>query len=166
MYRSIISWFTKRVRPVSTSGKKFPRYAWAFWALPILFVLLSYLLIFKDLPSPAKLAQYNVPIATKIYDRNGKLLFDIFADQNRTPVGLSEMTATASCCILFIKIKTEPMFRFQTFRNISSKGQFRLKIKTSINIRGLMLSAVSFGHLLPTSLTVSYRVVLPSPNNW
>jgi penicillin-binding protein 1C len=48
-------------------------------------------LIFKDLPSPAKLAQYNIPISTKIYDRNGKLLFDIFADQNRSPVPLSEM---------------------------------------------------------------------------
>lgn len=73
------------------SRKSLPRWAWAFWALPVLLVLTSYLLIFKDLPSPAKLAQYNIPISTKIYDRNGKLLFDIFADQNRSPVPLSEM---------------------------------------------------------------------------
>ena len=73
------------------SRKSLPRWAWAFWALPVLLVLTSYLLIFKDLPSPAKLAQYNISISTKIYDRNGKLLFDIFADQNRSPVPLSEM---------------------------------------------------------------------------
>jgi 1A family penicillin-binding protein len=89
MYRSIIAWLQKRVK--FKSGKKLPRWTWGFWLLPFLFVLLSYLFIFKDLPSPAKLAQYNVPIATKIYDRNGNLLFDIFADQNRTPVLLSEM---------------------------------------------------------------------------
>lgn len=71
--------------------KKIPRWAWAFWALPFLLVLMSYLLIFKDLPSPAKLAQYNIPISTKIYDRNGELLFDIYADQNRSPVPLSEI---------------------------------------------------------------------------
>lgn len=65
--------------------------AYAFWVLPVALILGSYLLIFKDLPSPTRLGRYDVPISTKIYDRNGKLLFDIFADQNRTPVPLSEM---------------------------------------------------------------------------
>jgi 1A family penicillin-binding protein len=54
-------------------------------------VLALYLTIFKDLPSPTRLASYDIPLATKIYDRNGKLLFDIFADQNRTAVPLSEI---------------------------------------------------------------------------
>ena len=47
-------------------------------------------LILKDLPSPSGLGKYDIPLATKIYDRNGKLLFDIFADENRTAVPLSE----------------------------------------------------------------------------
>src|SRR5450759_2063923 len=80
-----------RPKVISKSRKKIPLWAWAFWALPFLLVFTSYLFIFKDLPSPAKLAQYNIPISTKIYDRSGKLLFDIFADQNRSPVPLSEM---------------------------------------------------------------------------
>jgi len=76
--------------PKKIGGKK--TYAvYAFWVLPLALVLASYIFIFKDLPSPAKLAQYNLAISTKIYDRNGKLLFDIFADQNRTPVPLSEI---------------------------------------------------------------------------
>ena len=89
MFQSIISWLKKRVKV--KSGKKLPRWTWGFWLIPILFVVVSYLLIYKDLPSPAKLAQYNIPISTKIYDRNGALLFDIFADQNRSPVLLSEI---------------------------------------------------------------------------
>ncbi len=64
---------------------------WTFWVLPLLVVILSYLLIFKDLPSPTGLGKYDIPLATKIYDRNGKLLFDIFAEQNRTPVPLKDI---------------------------------------------------------------------------
>ncbi|MBI3955783.1 penicillin-binding protein [Candidatus Gottesmanbacteria bacterium] len=70
-------------------AKKFRRYL--FWLLPVGFILVSYLGILKDLPSPTKLANYEVPLATKVYDRNGTLLFDIFADQNRTPVPLKDI---------------------------------------------------------------------------
>ncbi|MDO9028647.1 MAG: transglycosylase domain-containing protein, partial [Candidatus Roizmanbacteria bacterium] len=63
----------------------------AFWLLPISIVLFVYFSIFKDLPSPTKLSSYDIPLATKIYDRNGTLLFDIFTDQNRSLVPLSEI---------------------------------------------------------------------------
>ena len=76
--------------------QKFRSFLWrkrlySFWILPIAIILFSYLAIFKDLPSPSKLGNYDIPISTKIYDRNGALLFDIFADQNRTPVALSDI---------------------------------------------------------------------------
>lgn len=70
--------------------KKRRRQLW-FWLIPLALVVLSYLLILKDLPSPTKLGRYDIPLSTKIYDRNGSLLFDIFADQNRTPVPLSDI---------------------------------------------------------------------------
>ena len=63
----------------------------AFWFLPVCLVLFVYFSIFKDLPSPTKLGSYDIPLATKIYDRNGTLLFDIFTDQNRSLVPLSEI---------------------------------------------------------------------------
>lgn len=66
-------------------------YLYSFWVLPIALIIFSYLVILKDLPSPANLGKYDIPISTKIYDRNGKLLFDIFAEQNRTPVTLSDV---------------------------------------------------------------------------
>jgi len=62
-----------------------------FWLFPALIISTFYWLILRDLPSPAKLGRYDVPIATKIYDRNGTLLFDIFVGQNRSPVPLSDI---------------------------------------------------------------------------
>ncbi len=65
--------------------------AYLFWLLPLGLLVGSYVLILKDLPSPTKLGSYDIPISTKIYDRNDKLLFDVFAEQNRTPVPLADI---------------------------------------------------------------------------
>lgn len=83
---------TKKEMLNQQSHQSIRRYfPYTFWLIPICLVVLSYLLILKDLPSPAKLGNYDVPIATKVYDRNEVLLFDIFAEENRTPVPLSEI---------------------------------------------------------------------------
>lgn len=77
---------------VAGRNKKISRRThYLFWLLPILFVSATYVLILKDLPSPTSLGKYDIPLSTKIYDRNGKLLFDIFSDQNRTQVPLSDI---------------------------------------------------------------------------
>jgi penicillin-binding protein 1C len=47
----------------------------------------------RDLPSPDRLTEREVELSTKIYDRNGKLLFDIYADQNRSLVTLDQIPA-------------------------------------------------------------------------
>ncbi len=57
----------------------------------IIFVVLSIFLL-KDLPSPRKLTNTeNYAVSTQIFDRNGKLLYEIFADENRTPVKLDSL---------------------------------------------------------------------------
>jgi len=51
---------------------------------------LIYLL--KDLPSPKNLTSTdNYNVSTQIFDRNGILLYEIYADENRTPVSLSDL---------------------------------------------------------------------------
>ncbi|PIS16005.1 hypothetical protein COT62_00620, partial [Candidatus Roizmanbacteria bacterium CG09_land_8_20_14_0_10_41_9] len=48
--------------------------------------------ILYDLPSPYSLKDYKViPISTKIFDRSGNLLYEIYRDQNRTPVKLKDL---------------------------------------------------------------------------
>jgi 1A family penicillin-binding protein len=44
----------------------------------------------KDLPQPDKIIRRD-GFSTKIYDRNGDLLYDIFANQRRTPVELKDI---------------------------------------------------------------------------
>jgi membrane peptidoglycan carboxypeptidase len=44
------------------------------------------------LPSPANLGKPNsYPISTKILDRNGELLYEIYDDQNRTPIKIVDL---------------------------------------------------------------------------
>jgi len=60
-------------------------------ALVILFGLTILFLIFRDLPSPKKLGSDEFPVSTQILDRHGKLLYEIYAEQNRTPIQLADL---------------------------------------------------------------------------
>lgn len=78
-----------------------------------LWVTLSFLVIFFagiiffaiQTPSPQELASREVSQATKIYDRNGELLYDIFEDQNRTPIELKEVPEVVKQATIAIEDK-------------------------------------------------------------
>lgn len=63
------------------------------WFISLLILsIFGYLIYFlKDLPSPTNLNKNVYPISTKIFDRHGSLLYEIYADQNRTPIKLEEL---------------------------------------------------------------------------
>jgi len=61
-------------------------FSFMFIFLPLLF-----LIFLQDLPSPRTLSLQENPQTTKIYDRNGVLLYQIYASQNRTFVPLSSI---------------------------------------------------------------------------
>ncbi len=54
-------------------------------------VILVIVFFATQVPSPQQLTSREVAQATKIYDRNGELLYDIFKNQNRTPIKLNEV---------------------------------------------------------------------------
>ncbi len=56
-----------------------------------IFTPLLVLIFLQDLPSPKALSLQDSAQTTKIYDRNGKLLFQIYANQNRTKISLSDV---------------------------------------------------------------------------
>ncbi len=60
------------------------------WITLGLLVLILFVWIFKDLPSPTRLGS-SMPASTTIYDRNGQLLYEIFTEKNRTPVKLKDL---------------------------------------------------------------------------
>lgn len=57
-----------------------------------LFSIFVYFYIFYNLPSPNSLKDYKViPLSTHILDRNGKLLYEIYHEQRRTPIKLKDL---------------------------------------------------------------------------
>lgn len=47
--------------------------------------------VFWGFPSPGRLSSDEFPSSSLIYDRNGKLLYEIYAEKNRTPVKISDL---------------------------------------------------------------------------
>lgn len=70
--------------------KKFSRQL-IFIFLILSFILYSAINIFAGLPSPGKLNSDEFPVSTRIMDRNGKMLYEIYTDQNRTPIKIDDL---------------------------------------------------------------------------
>ncbi len=59
--------------------------------LLIVFIFFSFIIFAKDLPSPYKLTERDALLSTKIFDRNDKLLYDIYGDKNRALVKFDQL---------------------------------------------------------------------------
>lgn len=75
----------KSFRQLHTAG--FAVSAGILLTIPIV-ILTSYYTILKDMPFPAKLRTQRVAQTTRIFDRNGVLLYKIYRSANRTPLQL------------------------------------------------------------------------------
>jgi 1A family penicillin-binding protein len=126
--RTVRKGITRFIQPKTTALHRRPLRSlkYAFWLLPIIMIISSYIIILKDLPSPTKLGNYDIPLASKIYDRNGMLLYDIYADQNRTPVTLSEIPKHVQQAT--IAIEDKDFYRHQGINPIG--GMLRATVAT------------------------------------
>lgn len=85
--------FTKvytNYRPSFWYKLKYVVVGFIFSAIFIFMPIASFIFI-SDLPSLSDLSVNTIPKTTKIYDRNGTLLYEIYANQNRTIVKLSDV---------------------------------------------------------------------------
>ncbi len=95
-------------------------------SLATITVLVSLFFFLKDLPSPANLNKPSAyPISTKILDRNGKLLYEIYDDQNRTPVKLDDLPQYLKEATISIEDKN-----FYTHHGFDTGGLLRAAYKT------------------------------------
>ncbi len=127
---------------------------YSFWLLPLSIIFVSYLLIFKDLPSPAKLGRYDIPLSTKIYDRNGKLLFDIFAEQNRTPVALADIPKYVQEATIAIEDKD-----FYRHGGVSPVGGMLRAVTATITRRKLQGGSTITQQLVKSALLSPERTI-------
>lgn len=81
---------------------------------------LVYQNIFLDLPDPLELTEKNSVMTTRILDRNGRLLYRIYQDENRTPVSLHDISQHMINATVAIEDSD-----FQNHHGFSLKGIFR-----------------------------------------
>lgn len=68
-----------------------PALRWAILAV-ILVMVAAVIYVSKDIPSPRRLTSpENFAVSTQIFDRNGTLLYEIFDEENRTPISLADL---------------------------------------------------------------------------
>jgi len=76
--------------------------------------------VLKDLPSPKDLINRQPPLTTKIYDRNGELLYKLYKSENRTLVSLSTIPVALKQATIAIEDKD-----FYNHNGFSIKGIVR-----------------------------------------
>ncbi|MFH1840642.1 MAG: PBP1A family penicillin-binding protein [Candidatus Shapirobacteria bacterium] len=86
-----------------------------------------YFLILRDLPDPNQLINRQPLLTTKIYDRNGQLLYKIYRSQSRTLIKINELPIHLVQAVVAIEDA-----EFYRHRGLSLKGIFRAAWK---NIR-------------------------------
>jgi len=87
--------------------------------LGFIFLLLLFSWYAKDLPSPSKLSQ-TTGSSTVFYDRDGKVLFDLYKDKNRMPVKFEDLPKYLKEATIAIEDKN-----FYKHKGISEAGIIR-----------------------------------------
>jgi len=77
---------------MSKKKSKFKFKKWWWLVLGAGVILISVIVwAILNIPNPAKLSSNEYPQSSQVLDRNGKLLYEIYADKKRTPVSLNEV---------------------------------------------------------------------------
>lgn len=63
----------------------------AFFSFMLVYIPLLFMIFLQNLPNPKLLSLRDVAQTTKIYDRNGALLYQIYANENRTLIPLLDI---------------------------------------------------------------------------
>lgn len=81
--------------------------------------------LFWDIPLPTKLSYDAVPVSSKLFDRNGKMLYEIYSDKRSTPVELDNLPSYIKDATISIEDKD-----FYKHYGFSITGIIRASYKT------------------------------------
>lgn len=97
--------FLSNFRRKQGAGRPWWKLAGSVILVCVLFGLGTFAYYSKDLPDPNKLTARDIAQSTKIYDRNGELLYSIFGEAKRTLIGFDEMPQNIKNATLAIEDK-------------------------------------------------------------
>lgn len=129
---------------------------WKFFlvgGLALLLLVAIFIYLFKDLPSPTRLSSDNLPQSTKIYDRNGKLLYTIYSDKNQSFIPLSQIPKHLQYATIAIEDKN-----FYKHGAIDIKGMLRAAYATVFK-KELQGGSTLTQQLVKTSLLTPERTI-------
>lgn len=119
------------------------------------FFFFIFFFIFYDLPNPYKLRNFQAtPLSTQIFDRNGKLLYDIYKEQNRTPVKLKDLPKAVAQAT--IAIEDKDFYRHQGVSLLSGILRAVRDTFLTTNVQG---GSTITQQLIKTSLLSSERTI-------
>jgi 1A family penicillin-binding protein len=113
-----------------------------------------FFVILKDLPSPSKLSSYEIPQTTKIYDRNGQLLYEIYTEQNRTLVKLADVPLYLRQATISIEDKD-----FYKHKGVDPIGGMLRAVKENISGKNLQGGSTITQQLMKTALLTPERTL-------
>src|SRR3989344_1875040 len=155
-YKSIID----LQESVKKSAKRHAKFGTLFrkvklWKKIIFFGTLSaiFLWLFWGIPLPTKLGSQQVPVSTKLFDRNGNLLYEIYADKRSNPVALDELPDYVWQSTISIEDKD-----FYRHYGVSFTGVARAIYKTVVE-RKLQGGSTLTQQLIKNSLLTSERTI-------
>lgn len=124
----------KTTKLATTNKKKSPlnfKFSKRLLFLPVFVLLFYYSYNFqKNLPDPKSLNNFPSKLSTKILDRNGNLLYQIYKDENRTIVKISELPQYVKNA--FLAAEDKDFYRHHGF---SISGLTRAVYKNILNQR-------------------------------
>lgn len=145
------SWF-RLFRMSFTSSFKYFVFGFLF-CLTVIFVYQSYEFV-KNLPSPKNIGKVNYQQSTHLYDRNGKLLYEIYRDQNRTPIKLKDLPPYVAQASIAIEDKT-----FYNHHGIAIVGGMLRAIKDTLRSGELQGGSTLTQQLVKSALLTPERTL-------
>ncbi len=132
---------------------------WTWWqkvlsAMVAVLIIVGMVWFFHDLPSPKKLSSGEYPVSTQIFDRNGKLLYEVYADEHRTPVQLASLPLYVSQAAIAIEDKD-----FYKHWGFSVQGMIRA-LKNTVFANKLQGGSTITQQLVKTALLSPERTII------
>ena len=123
----------------------------------MIFTLFSLLIFAKDLPSPYKLTARDSSLSTKIYDRNNKLLYDIYGDKNRALVNWSQLPSYVKQATVAIEDKN--FYKHQGFSTVGiARSVFNILIFQKLQGGSTITQQVVKNTLLTPERTLTRKI--------
>lgn len=120
---------------------------------------LFYYFILYHLPSPASLKDFkSTPLSTHIYDRNGKLLYEIYKDQNRTPITIKDLPAYTYQATIAIEDKDFYKHKGVSLTSGILRAFYALISKGSVQGGSTLTQQLVKGALLTSERTITRKL--------